>query len=77
MTIKFFPRELRHLDESEEPGVFDVLAMTGDKYLYSPDVYDSEQEALGAIELFKADYDQLEDWDETNHPGIDENGDYL
>lgn len=75
--IKFFPRELQKLDDSEEPGVFDVLAIDGDRYLYSPDVYDSESEALAAIEAFKLDYDQLDDWEETKHPGINDQGEYI
>ena len=77
MVIKFFPRELQKLEESEEPGVFDVVAFDGGKWLYSPDVYDNESEALQAIESFKLDYDDLTDWEETMHPGIDQTGAYI
>lgn len=67
---RFFIRELQKLDPSEEPGVFDVLAVSDDRYLYSPDVYDSYAEAEAAIKVFVSEGEPLEDWEVTYHPGI-------
>lgn len=76
MTRIYVARELVKLDPSEEPGVFDVLAIEGGVFYYSPDVYDNEAEARHAIAKFTADGEPLDGWDTTEHPGIDENGVY-
>ena len=67
---RFFIRELQKIDPSEEPGVFDVLAVCDDGYRYSPDVYDSYTDAEAAIEGFVSEGETLEDWEVTYHPGI-------
>ena len=77
MTALYFPRELRRLDVSEEEGVFDVAAFDGTCWRYSPDVYDNEQQARQAIAAFIADGEDIDDWEETEHPGIDTHGAYL
>ena len=67
---RFFIRELQKIDPSEEPGVFDVLAVCDDGYRYSPDVYYSYADAEAAIEVFVSEDEPLEDWEITHHPGI-------
>ena len=77
MATLYFPRELRRLDVSEEEGVFDVAAFDGAAWRYSPDVYDNEQQALQAIAAFVAEGEDVGDWEETHHPGIDTDGQYI
>ena len=77
MSLLYLPRELRRLDVSEEEGVFDVVVYDGATWRYSPDVYDNEQQARQAIAAFIADGEDLDDWEETYHPGIDIQGEYL
>ena len=69
---KFFVRCLIDLDVSEEPGVHDVLAVRTDGVTcYSPDVYDDRAEAEAAARAFAAEGETTDDWDYTQHPGID------